>query len=246
MFYCPKCYNSFDISKTPNNKQINKQYGGETVEKILTDDNLSEEYLNNIDMDELMTHDAYRELSVSQKKKIHDIIQSGGKLIDHDVIIKNILNNKNLSKDELNIIDMNKLIKTTSYKKLSNIKQKVIFNYIQDNISTKNKILVKNKDTTFNDNNIVYFVCKNCKYSRIINKQTLIYSKSDSEYYNENFDIKKRLHSDILPITRKYVCKNKECKSHKDITLREASIVRLPNSYEIKYLCHACETSWSP
>lgn len=244
MFYCPKCSNSFDISKTPNNKQL--QYGGDLVEKILTDDNLSEDYLNNIDIDKLADTDAYEELSNTQKKQLRDIIQNGGKLIDHDVIIKNIFNNKSLSKEELNTIDINKLIKTTSYKKLSKTKQKVIFNYIQDHVSKKNKLLVKQKDTTFNENNIVYFVCKNCKYNRMVNKKTLIYSKTESEYYNENFNIKHRIHSNILPITRKYICPNDKCKSHKDIGLREASIVRLPNSYAINYICHSCKTSWTP
>lgn len=164
--------------------------------------------------------------------------QTGG---NYDDIVDKILKTKKL--DNISKIDLSKLLKSISYKKLHTKEKETVFNVLQDSQPENMKLLMKNKNTKFNETNVAYFVCKNCAFNKIIKDGTLIYSKSEN--MSSITDMKNRIHSSILPLTRKYLCPNKSCKTHKQVKLKEAVMVRVPNSYEVKYICKECKTQWN-
>ena len=47
-----------------------------------------------------------------------------------------------------------------------------------------------------------------------------------------------------MPRTRRYVCINPECESHKDPTKREAVFFTMNNTYKKRYVCVTCKASF--
>lgn len=170
-------------------------------------------------------------------------LQTGGEKDNYDTLIDFILTNKTVTKEQLDKLNVQKLLKSIEYKKLNNKKREKIYNIIQDNLPENKKKLMLEKDTNLNENNIAYFICSNCSFYRKINNGTLLYSKS-SLVEDKVKNMSNRIHSNILPLTRKYICPNKVCESHKNIHKKEAVIFRYPNSYKIKHICKTCKTEW--
>ena len=78
-----------------------------------------------------------------------------------------------------------------------------------------------------------YYVNSSCIYWLIISNKSL------SKYKN-------MIHDKTLPHTRDYVCKNKDCSSHKDPSKRDAVWFRpIATSYSTYYGCTACATIWN-
>jgi hypothetical protein len=157
-------------------------------------------------------------------------------------LIQNILDKTpNISITNVNIQD---LMKSQAYKKLKVKHKEYVDNKIQDLLPLdKKKITVDAVDKTGEDM-IAYLLCKNCGYASKINPGTKIFSRA-SEDIAQSYDVtdySDLLNSDILPRTRKYVCPNKQCESHKDGTKREAVFFRLNNTYKIKHICCTCKT----
>ncbi len=143
-------------------------------------------------------------------------------------------------------MDVSKLTKSMEYKKLKQDEKESVFNKIQDLMPKKDKKLVENKPVDASDDNLAFFVCSNCGYSIKINEGTRIFSRTSddvSQTYGTD-DYSDMLHSSILPRTRKYICPNKKCESHKNPIKREAVFFRKNNSYEVVYICGACETTF--
>jgi len=171
--------------------------------------------------------------------------QTGG--VDFNTVVDKILNG-DVSKEDVVKLDLNLLLKSSAYKKLSTKKKELVFNKIQDLLPEDKKILIQNTPTEENEGNKAYFICRNCLYSRPINDGTLIYSKTSSKIMQsyDAHDESNRIYSEILPLTRKYVCPNKKCPSHTDFQKRIAAMYRLHNTFNLKYVCKACGTSWKP
>lgn len=163
-------------------------------------------------------------------------------------IIDKLINNQEVEEKDVVKLDIDKLVKSISYKKLSSKQKELVYNKIQDKLPDDKKVLMSLKPTEANDANVAYFVCKNCIYNKPIKEGTLIYSKTSEDIAQtyDTHDDKNKIHSNILPITRKYICPNKNCISHTNLEKREATIFRLHNSFAIKYICKACETMWKP
>ena len=181
-------------------------------------------------------------------------IQTGGKNTSEsstqsfEDIVSKIINGNDISLDDVNDLDITLFLKSIAYKKLSSKKKELVYNKIQDRLPESKKALMQNKTTEFNESNVAFFVCKNCIYNVPIKDGTLIFSKSSSDItrsYTSTTDVNK-IHSNILPLTRKYICVNDKCDSHKDITKREAVIYRVHNSFGVKYKCTTCLQEWSP
>ena len=53
-------------------------------------------------------------------------------------------------------------------------------------------------------------------------------------------------YDNTLPHTRDYICKNNDCKSHKNTSLRNAKWFRpIQHSYVTYYVCCECDTVWN-
>lgn len=213
MFYCPKCNNTFDITKK---KIINEMINQQNRENEINKTNESSESFN-----------------ISSET----IEMVGG------VSIKNIINkilNNTIEEEELKKINEEAIINDKEYKKLNKKNKEYVYNKIRelrrDHLEKKIEKMNDNIDTG-------YFICNNCKYYEKIKSGTMIFKKSSEnvskQYKVENYKVMKN--SKILPITREYICPNKECPSHKNIKLKEAKFFRINNSFKMKYICMACE-----
>lgn len=174
-------------------------------------------------------------------------LQTGG--VDMSKLLDNILSGEsedNIKKD-IDKMNITALLKSPEYKKLSSKDKELIYNRLQDSLPKDKKDLLKNRSTDAVESNKTYFICKNCMYSTPIKDGTKLYSKTSedikSTYKTDNIDVK--FYSSVLPLTRKYVCPNDTCISHKDPSLKEASMFRSNNTFAIKYICRACKTYWS-
>jgi hypothetical protein len=221
MFFCPNCNNIFDISKT----------------QIQTGGSLLETGSQNLEPEE-------KKLSTEDEKLTENTYQDGGDV--HASIIKKIIDNTPLTKKEIDSISMSEILKHSMYKKLKSDVKELVYNKIQDLLPLKEKKISGEMTDKIKDVNISYFVCNNCGYSRKIEEGTLMFSLTDDtitqSYMTEH--ISDMIHSNILPRTRKYICVNKRCKSHTDPTKREAVFFRIQNSYNIRYICTECKTSF--
>lgn len=166
--------------------------------------------------------------------------QQGKGIIDYDQFIINF--NKNI--DMANIINdttfsIDEIYKASEYKKLSKSQKEILINKVD-------YLLPKDKKTfTKADNEMLaYFNCKNCSNTEPIAPGTKIYTLTTNNLSsNQNSDnYHNMIHSDILPITRKYKCPNEKCISHTDVSKKEAKFFRINNSYKIKIICLACES----
>ena len=85
------------------------------------------------------------------------------------------------------------------------------------------------------DSLTAYIVCKNCSYSEKLTKPTLILnkmSKFSTDAYTDLTKYKYMRYDNTLPHTRDYVCKNKDCNTHKNVELKNAKWFRpIQNSY---------------
>ena len=92
-----------------------------------------------------------------------------------------------------------------------------------------------------------FFICKTCnKHSEEIKPGTVLYSKNydvlNSD--NDNSDYSHMIHDDTLARTKNYLCKNKNCPSYKDDSLKEA-VMPKNQVGQVIYVCCACTTSWT-
>jgi len=170
--------------------------------------------------------------------------QAGG--VNLGELINKILNDEPISLNDVKGVDINKVAKSMEYKKLKKTEKEKIYNIIQDILPAEQKKIIENKPVTMGDSNLAFFVCSNCGYSVKINDGTRIFSRTSddvSQTYATG-DYSDMLNSSILPRTRKYVCPNKKCDSHKNPIQREAVFFRKNNSYEVIYICSSCKTSF--
>lgn len=157
-----------------------------------------------------------------------------------DEIIEKLLNDVEITNAMISNIRIDQIIKSEKYKELGK----------------KQKSLVQNKYSEIVDKisdsvNAFYF-CKNCMYSEPILSGALVISrisgKTSSNYVNvEKF--KNKIHSQILPYTRNYICINDECdtnnKDPKKRKIKEAVFYRVGNSMQVAYTCAICKSYWN-
>ena len=155
-------------------------------------------------------------------------------IADDDNIIRviNMLkNNIDISNEKVNFDELMK------HKEFTSIKDKEKKEYI--------KIIKNLEDDSMN----AYVICKNCTYSEKLIKRVLVLNRMSSSK-NSTFDnfskYKYMKYDNTLPHTRDYVCKNKDCSSHKDPSKRDAVWFRpIATSYSTYYGCTACATIWN-
>ena len=169
--------------------------------------------------------------------------QTGGD--NYNFIINKIINNEEISQEDMKNINLDDLSNSPDYKKLAGDIQDLVFDKVQM-LLPKNKKKVILSKTDYDEDIQVYFICNNCGFSKKINETTLIFSNTldDSNKTNKDTDmdlIKNMYYSDIVWRTRKYICPNTKCESHTDQSKREAKIFH-KKSYNISHICMACNT----
>lgn len=146
-------------------------------------------------------------------------------------VINMLKNNIDISNEKVNFDDLMK------HKEFTSIKDKEKKEYI--------KIIKNLEDDSMN----AYVICKNCTYSEKLTNRVLVLnrmSSSKNSSFNNFSKYKYMKYDNTLPHTRDYVCKNKSCKSHNDVKLKDAKWFR-PNrdSYVTYYICCSCDTIWN-
>jgi hypothetical protein len=165
--------------------------------------------------------------------------QEGGDLTS---LINNIMNNKSLTVEQIGNLSMKKITESSEYKTLSSKQKEKVYNTVSDLTPDLEKKVNKKTDT--DSTNLAFFVCTNCGFSKKIDERTKIFSRISNEVsknYTTN-EYKGMIYSDILPRTRKYICPNELCETHKDPTKKEAIFQRRNNSYKLVYVCAVCKT----
>ncbi len=93
----------------------------------------------------------------------------------------------------------------------------------------------------------IMFKCNNCNYSKRIKETIKLYQMNvDSVYsvYRSIDDNKLLFMNPIYPRTKDYTCKNINCITHKDKSIKEAVFFREKDSYLTNYICGTCFNSW--
>jgi hypothetical protein len=172
--------------------------------------------------------------------------QKGGDRVNYDEIVKKILAKEQIDKATIPLLSVNELIKQESYNNLKSAQKEYIYNKIAD-LTKLNEGNLKNVEVKDVPDK-VYFLCTNCGTTKKIKENTLIFSKVSNDISQSYVasDLTNMQYSDILPITRKYICPNDKCMSHNDLEKREAKFFRLNNSMRLKYICLACDTTFDP
>lgn len=96
--------------------------------------------------------------------------------------------------------------------------------------------------------NQMYFVCNTCGNSEPIKPRTKIFSKTSTdiskEYHTSKIKPDHLINITTLPRTRNYICPNKQCITHTDLSKREAVMNKFGDTYRVTYICTACKTVW--
>ena len=169
---------------------------------------------------------------------VQGVKQEGG-AVDYKALVQKLIKGDEIEDN----VDLKTVIKSEEYNKLDNDVKEIVFNRIQDKLPHDQKQLLETMKETVNPKKMFFF-CYNCSTGSEIVPGTTIFTRtadSVTQFYSSE-KYKNMLHSDILPITRQYICVNKTCPSHKDMNKREAVMFRPNNTYIIKYICKACET----
>ncbi len=172
--------------------------------------------------------------------------QAGGVKLNYQELVNKILLKEVIDQNSITQLSLEELVKQDAYNNLKSTHREYVFNKVME--LTK-EIEKKLKDTEFKESlNRMYFICKNCGTTKKIKENTKLFSKVSSDVSQGYVasDLSTMKYSDILPITKKYICPNTKCESHVDLTKREAKFFRLNNSYRVKYLCMACDIIFDP
>ncbi len=257
MFYCPNCNNTADIARASTIHQEGGfiYYNSDTSDisdsSIITNSTSSMTLtsssvptsISSIPAPSIIQENEGSDNNLSDIQLEHSSSQSGGDVSD---IINKILDKVPIDETMTKNIAISDVTKHQIYKKLSPKKKEFVYNKIQDMLPVEKKKIMIEKPLKPEKENLAYFVCSNCGPLKRIEPGTLIYSKkSDAlsqNYSTGNYD--NMLYSNVLLHTRRYICPNDKCISHKDKSKRDAVVFRKNNSYEVKYICVACKTSF--
>ena len=148
-------------------------------------------------------------------------------------IINMFKNNIDLTNEK---IDYDQLIKHKEYLALKDKEKKELV-----------KIAKSIEDEGLN----AFMICKNCSYFEKLTQRTMVLNKmsknaTGTSELNDYSKYKYMRYDNTLPHTRDYVCKNTDCKTHKDHTLKDVKWFR-PNqtTYETFYVCCECGFVWN-
>lgn len=169
--------------------------------------------------------------------------QIGGKINE---AVTNVMdkykNREQIEEKDLKRIEGKHLLQNDRYDEMTKKDQRKFLSTIR--AVDKNFFVEEKNPVTKVGSNIVYFICKYCNNSKPIKPGTLIYSKKyGGQNTSEAHDYSNIIYDQTLPRTKNYICKNKDCETHRDDSIKEAVLIK-NMSDQIVYVCTSCITSW--
>ena len=182
-------------------------------------------------------------LDISHKKQYDkEYEQKGGDVFTK--IINDILENQLLTQDDIKSIDAKSLLKSPQFKKLKSSEKEIVYNKIQDLLPIHKKKISEKKYSQDLTKKKAFYNCNKCGYNETIQEGAHIFTRTADNSQNNALDINKNInmmYSDILLRTRKYICPNQKCESHKNPNKREAVMYRKNDrEYKMIYICTTC------
>jgi hypothetical protein len=167
--------------------------------------------------------------------------KKSGSITTSKEVITNILDDT----EDIPYVSTQKIIKSREFRKLMDDDKKKVKDFLKTMEKT-NKESEEKKIGGDKKINKIYFVCNNCGNYEEIHDETLIAGKYFGTYaINVSYNYSDYANDSTLPITRNYICHNKECESHKDPKKKQAVFFREINTYNVRYICKTCGTSWN-
>lgn len=251
MFYCPNCNNTYDIARTSS--QVGGKINGVVAETsstpiVGTASGGIAQVVTTIatEVATAITDAVTTTLDHIDHIDVHEASTLVGGATNPTQLMTKILKDELINPDDIKGLNIDHITTSIDYKKLKQEDKEKIYNKLQDVFPKEKKKIIENKPTESSDENLAFFVCSNCGYSIKIEDGTRIFTRTSadiSQSYTTG-DYSDMLYSNILPKTRKYICPNKKCESHTNPAKRQAIFFRKNNSYEVVYICSACETSF--
>ena len=184
-------------------------------------------------------------ISQSDRAKNYDISTpeslSSDDEINYETILKKVEDGKQLTSNELKMIDIKEMVKDEYYKKMQKKGEikKIIMDMIEDNVNT--------------DENVgAFMICSNCGFNKNIPNGFRILSKkmeasSDSANVDEGCiteaSYRNKVYIRTMPCTRNFNCPNKDCTVYKKGLAPEAIFFRKnTETCETIYVCKRCLT----
>lgn len=170
--------------------------------------------------------------------------QIGGKINEAlNIIFNKYNNNEQIQEKDLKKINGKDILDDERYENMTKKDQRKLVSLVKS--IDKNFFVEQTQPVeTKIGSNLAYFICKYCKNSKPIKPGTLIYSKNyNATSSAETDDYTFAIYDQTLPRTKNYMCKNPDCESHKNDSVKEAVLTK--NSIEqIVYICVSCSTNW--
>lgn len=166
--------------------------------------------------------------------------QKGGLDNVNDIITK-IKKGMSITPDMVKGIKESDILNSSGYKQLPSKDKDLIFNTIMDNVDVKFKPYENTEIKS-----PLYFLCKNCGYFEQMKEGTIVASRAPTEIisYQDRSTYRDKIFDKTLPITRRYICPNKECESQKDLSKKQAVFFRETGTFKVVYVCKTCQTIW--
>jgi hypothetical protein len=166
-----------------------------------------------------------------------------------------------------NVLDINKKNKSTTKQIIEFKNPKIFIEYFNDkkkidkNIEYKidfdrktlelneksNQNLLKIYDELY-VNNIDYYnlKCIDCNSQYELKPGSVIYENKNNNFVDLGNlkSINSLINNPILPITKDYICINKDCKSNKDFSLKNAKMYKIRDTHILYYICLCCKYYW--
>lgn len=167
--------------------------------------------------------------------------QVGGKVSEAlTALFDKFSKNEPIVEGDLKEVTMNNLMGDERFENMNKKNQKKMMTTIKS--IDKNFFVEENKEDI--GSNIAYFICKFCKNYKPIKPGTLIYSKNyNTSSSSDVDDYTYAIYDQTLPRSRQYICKNDNCETHKNDSIKEAVITKNATE-QVVYICTICSTSW--
>ena len=128
---------------------------------------------------------------------------------------------------------------------IADVQKNKAFTELKEN---EKRDILKILNSKLDESQGAFRICKNCSYFEKITSRTLIMSKTIQTSVEKSDDLdryKYMVHADYLPHTKDYICKNKDCATHKKPEIKDAVWFRpIAKTFNTYYACCVCEQVW--
>jgi len=233
--------NNEEENNEKNEKNKNKDGEEAEAEAEADDEDDDENEDEDEDDNKESKNNIKRSLSSSDYEKNLSEMTSTENTLLSETLINDVLegNDTNINYKNFDINDLNK---NATFNKLTNNQKTLVINRILEKVP-KNMKIIKSS----NINKESYNYCKTCGYYKKIKNKTSIFTRgNEKKNYSYNLKLSQYKHDFTLPCTKKYNCINESCNTHKNPKNKYALFMRDSEySYNIKYICIICDSSWN-